>query len=63
MDRQIYLLEDHALKNEVLREACEFRFATHLGSTKMYKDLKGYSWWPNIKREIIKFVSSCSIYQ
>jgi hypothetical protein len=42
MDRQIYLPE--TLNDEVLREAHKSRFATHPGSTKMYKDLKKYYW-------------------
>jgi hypothetical protein len=29
----------------------------------MYKDLKEYYWWPNMKREITEFVSNCGIYQ
>jgi hypothetical protein len=61
MGRRIYLLEDRTLKDEVLREAHESRFATHPGSTKMYRDLKEYYWWPNIKREIVEFVSNCGI--
>ena len=48
MGRRIYLPEDKILKDEVLREAHESRFA----STKMYRDLKEYYWWPNMKREI-----------
>jgi len=63
MGRQIYLPEDKTLKDEVLREAYEYRFATHLGSTKMYRDLKEYYWWPNMKREIIEFVSNYGICQ
>jgi hypothetical protein len=42
MGRRIYLLEDKTLKDEVLRETHESRFATHLRSTKMYRDLKEY---------------------
>jgi len=63
MGRRIYLPEDKTLKDEVLREAHEFRFATHPGSTKMYRDLKDYYWWPNMKREIAEFVSNCGICQ
>jgi hypothetical protein len=48
--RQIYLPKDKTLKDEVLREAHESRFATHFRSTNMYRDLKGYYWWPNMKR-------------
>jgi 2-phosphoglycerate kinase len=63
MGRRIYLLEDKTLKDEVLREAHESRFATHLRSTKMYRDLKEYYWWLNMKREIAEFVSNCGICQ
>jgi hypothetical protein len=61
--RRIYLPEDKTLKDEVLREAHESRFATHPGSIKMYRDLKEYYWWPNMKREIAEFVSNCGICQ
>jgi hypothetical protein len=63
MGKQIYLPEDKILKDEILREAHESRFATHSGSTKMYKDLKEYYWWPNMKREIAEFMSNCGICQ
>jgi len=63
MGRRIYLPEDKTLKDEVLRETHESRFATHPGSTKMYRDLKEYYWWPNMKREIATFVSNCGICQ
>jgi hypothetical protein len=63
MGRRIYLPDHKILKDEVWREAHESRFATHPGSTKMYKDLKEYYWWPNMKREIAKFMSNCGIYQ
>ena len=37
MGRQIYLPDQKTLKEEVLRETHESRFATHPRSTKMYK--------------------------
>jgi predicted DNA-binding protein (UPF0278 family) len=63
MGRQIYLPKDKTLKDEVLREAHESQFTTHLGSTKMYRDLKKYYWWSNIKREIAEFMSNYGICQ
>jgi hypothetical protein len=63
MGRQIYLLEDKILKDEVLREAHESEFSTHPRSIKMYRDLKEYYWWLNMKREIAEFVSNCGICQ
>jgi hypothetical protein len=29
----------------------------------MYRDLKEYYWWPNMKREIAEFESNYGIYQ
>ncbi|KAL8114622.1 hypothetical protein AgCh_021469 [Apium graveolens] len=39
-------------KNEVLREAHNYRFSIHPGSIKMYKDLKKNLWWPRMRKEI-----------
>jgi Mor family transcriptional regulator len=61
MGKQIYLPKNKLLKEEILNEAYESRFTTHLGSTKMYRDLKEYYWWLNIKREIAEYVSRCGI--
>ena len=63
MGRQIYLPKDKILKDEILREAHKSRFATHRGSTRMYRDLKEYYLWPNMKREIAEFVLNCGICQ
>lgn len=41
--RQIYMLEDKALRNKILWKAHELRLITHLGSTKMYQDLKSFT--------------------
>jgi hypothetical protein len=35
----------------------------HLGSTKMYQDLKQNFWWSHMKREIAKYVSEYDICQ
>jgi len=50
--RQMILLEDETLQREVLREAHESRLVTHPGSTKMYRDLEEFYWWPNMKRKV-----------
>ncbi|KAJ8637477.1 hypothetical protein MRB53_011744 [Persea americana] len=47
------------LKQVVMFEAHHTRYYVHPGSTKMYRNLKGRSWWNNMKREIASYVSSC----
>nr|GEZ17298.1 putative reverse transcriptase domain-containing protein [Tanacetum cinerariifolium] len=35
------------------------KYSIHLGSDKMYQDLKKLYWWPNMKAEIATYVSKC----
>jgi hypothetical protein len=51
------------IKQLILKEAYETPYSIHLGSTKMYMDLKELFWWNNMKREIAKFVSECHTCQ
>jgi len=61
--KQMYLPRDKALKNEVLQEAHESRLATHLWSTKIYRDLKEFYWWSNMKREVAEYVAKYGVSQ
>ena len=45
-------------KNDILEEAHQ-SYAMHLGSTKMYKDLREIYWWPGMKKGIAEFVARC----
>jgi hypothetical protein len=47
------------LKKKILDEAHLSKFSMHLGSTKMYHDLKPLYWWTRMKREIAQYVSEC----
>ena len=40
----MYMPDNKALKQKLLREAHESKFIIYLGSTKMYQDLKQYYW-------------------
>lgn len=51
------------LKNELWVEARSSPFSIHLGSNKIYRDLKRCYWWHNMKREIAEFVSTCLVCQ
>lgn len=61
--KQMYLPRDKALKIEVLQEAHESRLATHLWSTKIYRDLKEFYWWSNMKREVAEYVAKYGVCQ
>jgi hypothetical protein len=39
------------------------RYSIHLGTNKMYQDLKKNFWWMRIKREIARYVSECDTCQ
>ncbi|KAA0056287.1 reverse transcriptase [Cucumis melo var. makuwa] len=51
------------LKNAILKEAHSSAYATHPGSTKMYRTLKKTYWWPRMKQEIAEYVDRCFICQ
>jgi hypothetical protein len=59
MRNRVYLPDNRDLKEEILKEAHESKLAIHPGSTKMYRDLKSFYWWPNMKKEIVEFVAKC----
>lgn len=61
--RQLYLLDDRDSKGEVIGKAHESKLMVHPGSTKMYRDLKEFYWWSNMKREIAEYVTKCGMYQ
>ena len=63
MGQRLYVPNDETVKQMVLREAYESKFSIHSDSTKMYQDLKHLYWWPNMKREIMEYVSKCGICQ
>jgi hypothetical protein len=54
---------DEKIKQQVLREAHQTKYMIHLGSTKMYKDLKKTFWWNNMRRDIVEYVSKYIICQ
>lgn len=45
-----------ALTEEIMEEARCSRYAIHLGSTKMYQNLRKEYRWNNMKREIVKYI-------
>ena len=51
------------LCQQILDEAHLSRYSIHLGSNKMYHDLKQRFWWTKMKIEIDWYVAKCDTYQ
>jgi len=47
------------IKRKILEEAHNTRYSVHPGGTKMYRDLRQFFWWDNMKREIAEYVDRC----
>ncbi|GJW52198.1 putative reverse transcriptase domain-containing protein [Tanacetum coccineum] len=50
------------LRDLVMHESHKSNYSIHLGSDKMYQDLKLLYWWPNMKVDIATYVSKCLTY-
>ena len=55
--------KDIELIQKILSEAHSGCLFVHLGSVKMYNNLKKMYWWLGMKRDISEFVSKCLICQ
>ena len=51
--------KDQELRNQILDEAHSSKLSIHLGSSKMYQDLKNHFWWTKMKKEIATYVARC----
>jgi hypothetical protein len=55
----LVVLKDFELHCKIMDEAHCSRYSIHLGTNKMYQDLKKNLWWTRMKQEIAKYVSEC----
>ena len=55
----LYVSNTGNMRNLILKETHSNRYIIHLGTTKMYQDLKKFFWWPRTKKDITKFVAKC----
>nr|GFA74999.1 putative reverse transcriptase domain-containing protein [Tanacetum cinerariifolium] len=47
------------LQTVIMHESQKSKYPIHLGSDKMYQDMKKLYWWPNMKADIATYVSKC----
>ena len=49
---RLVVLKDKELRNKILGEVHSSKLSIHLGSSKIYQDLKTHFWWTKMKIEI-----------
>ncbi|GKA08562.1 putative reverse transcriptase domain-containing protein [Tanacetum coccineum] len=47
------------LRNLIMHESHKSKYFVHLGSDKMYQEMKKLYWWPIMKADIATYVSKC----
>jgi hypothetical protein len=58
-NNRIVVPKNDDVRQQILDEAHLSRYSIHLGSTKMYQDLKQHYWWTKMKIEIARYVAKC----
>ncbi|XP_057965318.1 uncharacterized protein LOC131155888 [Malania oleifera] len=56
---RLFVLADTEIRRMILEEAHKLLYTVHLGSMKMYRNLRESFWWSDKKSEIAEFVKQC----
>ena len=59
--KRIYVPNSKSIKDKILSEAHNSAYSIHLGSTKMYLDLKEKYWWYGLKTDVAEYVAICDM--
>ena len=51
--------QNEELRKQILEEAHNTHYSVHPRGTNMYRDLRQYFWWNNMKKEVAKYVDKC----
>ncbi|GJX91275.1 putative reverse transcriptase domain-containing protein [Tanacetum coccineum] len=59
LDNQSWISCFGDLRALIMHDSHKSKYSIHIGSDKMYQDLKKLYWWPNMKSEIATYASKC----
>ena len=59
--KRLVVPNQEKLKKQILNEAHESLFSIHLGSNKMYRDVRKRFCWKGLKQDIARFVAECDV--
>nr|GEX93987.1 transposon Ty3-G Gag-Pol polyprotein [Tanacetum cinerariifolium] len=59
IEKRIWLLCFGGLRHLIMHDSHKSKYSIHIGSDKMYYDIKKLDWWPNMKAKIATYVSKC----
>jgi hypothetical protein len=60
-DDRLVVPKDQELKDKLMDEAHLSKLSIHLGSSKMYKELRPRYWWTKMKKGIAAYVARCDM--
>ena len=59
IDNRVCVSKEGELRRQIIEEAHTASYAMHPGSTKMYRDLKSFYWWPTMRKDVVEYMAKC----